>query len=87
MNHDHTVGDGMKPADTRIFSVIVKIWIEDAGRKTWHGRLTHVPSGQQWSVGQVADIARIITSYLAAYGYKPDIMTQVRRWMQRLKPQ
>lgn len=82
----HGVGHTMDSADTRVFSVIVKIWVEDSGKPTWHGRVTHIPSGEQYYVRRVEDIAEIVCRYLSAIGLKVGIYTRMWRWLQRITP-
>lgn len=75
----------MKTADTRVFSIIVKIWIESAGQPNWHGRVTHIPSGEEHYVRRVEDIALIISRYLAGFGFRPGLCLRVRQWLRQPK--
>jgi hypothetical protein len=56
---------------TRLFSVIVKVWIHEAEITTWHAQVTHIPSGEQTYVSRVEDLAAIMSRYLAVHGIRP----------------
>lgn len=64
--------------ESTIFSVIVKIWVEDedtvarTGRVTWRGHITHVPNNEKRNVRQLADITQFITHYLEELGVEID---------------
>lgn len=64
--------------ESTIFSVIVKIWVEDedtvtkTGRVTWRGQITHVPSNEKRNVRQLGDITQFITHYLEELGVEVD---------------
>lgn len=68
----------MSSADTRVFSVIVKIWVQNSDPATWHGKITHIPSGEQQYVSRVEDIALIISQHLEVCGFHPSWW--VRLW-------
>lgn len=75
----------MEPADMSVFSVIVKIWVDDSDGARWHGQVTHIPSGEQYYVSRIEDLGLIITRYLAAFGIKPSPGMRVQQWLQRLR--
>lgn len=64
----------MRPDESTVFSVIVKIWVENedsltkTGRVTWRGQITHVPRDEKRSVKQLSDITQFITHYLEELG-------------------
>jgi hypothetical protein len=68
-------------------SFIVKIWLEEtaeeAGRATWRGHITHVPSGKRRYLQNVDDIVTFIAPYLEGMGVKLGIWWRVRRWLNR----
>jgi hypothetical protein len=74
----------MESARVRVFSLILKIWVEDPGRSRWHGQITHIPSGEQHYVNSVADAAFIVDSYLEELGIRPERYVRVRQWFHRL---
>lgn len=73
----------MESTDVKVFSVIVKIWVEASVQPTWHGRVTHIPSGEDHYVSQVEDVAVVISRYLAAFGFKPRMCVRVWRWLRQ----
>ncbi len=68
----------MDPPETDTHSFIVKIWLEEtvqeAGKATWRGHITHVPSGERRYLRHLGDILDFIKPYLERMGVK------VRRW-------
>lgn len=53
-------------------SFIVKVWLEEtaaeAGRATWRGHITHVPSGERRYLKDLDDITSFIVPYLESMG-------------------
>ena len=49
-------------------SFVVKVWLEEtveqAGRATWRGHVTHVPSGERRYLEDLDDITAFIAPYL-----------------------
>lgn len=74
----------MDSTETRVFSVIVKIWVEDSGQPTWHGQITHIPSGERRYVNRTEDIALVVGQYLEQLGVRLGWCMQVWRWGRRL---
>lgn len=74
----------MESMNVQVFSIIVKIWVEDADQPTWHGRVTHIPSGEQWYVKRPEDVAQIINRYLTPFNIKPGMRTRIQQWLRRL---
>jgi hypothetical protein len=64
------VGQDLFESDTHPF--IVKIWLEEtaeeAGRATWRGHITHVPSGERRYIQDLDSISAFIAPYLEAMG-------------------
>ena len=59
-------------SDTHSF--IIRLWLEEteqeAGRATWRGHITHVPSGTRRYLSNVRDISDFIIPYLKRMGVK-----------------
>jgi len=55
-------------------SFIVRIWLEEtaeeAGRVTWRGHITHVPSGERRYFEELDGMAQFIIPYLRELGVK-----------------
>jgi hypothetical protein len=70
-------------------SFIVKIWleetVEEAGKATWRGHITHVPSGERRYLKNLDDIADFITLYLKEMGVKPGPFWHLRQRLKRCK--
>jgi hypothetical protein len=68
-------------------SFIVKVWLTspdgETCRYTWHGRVTHVPSGRDRYFLDLKDLARFITPYLHQLGVRPTLGWKLRRWVRR----
>lgn len=75
----------MGSTDVKVFSVIVKIWVHDSEPASWHGQITHIPSGEQQYVSRLEDIGMIVSRYLAAAGIKPGRWMRVRQWLRHVK--
>jgi hypothetical protein len=67
---------------------IVKIWleetVEEAGRATWRGHITHVPSGKRHYLTDLDDVTAYIAHYLEEMGVKLSPLRQARRWLKRV---
>ena len=68
--------------DSKVHSFIVKLWLEDQGEQkdgsTWHGYVTHVPSGERRYLKELQDIVAFIKSYMG--NSDTTFVSQVRRW-------
>ena len=64
----------MDRPETDTHSFIVTRWLEEteqeAGRATWRGHITHVPSGTRRYLSNVGDIIDFIIPYLKRMGVK-----------------
>lgn len=71
-------------------SFIVKIWleetIEEAGRATWRGHITHVFSGKRRYLQDLDDIAAFVAPYLQGMGGEPGFSWRIRQWFRHLRP-
>jgi len=67
---------------------IVKIWLEEtaeeAGRATWRGHITHVPTGERRYLKGLDEITAFIAPYLEEMGVKFEMGWRVRQWLKRL---
>jgi hypothetical protein len=69
---------------------VVRIWLEEtaeeAGRATWRGHITHVPSGERRYLEDLDDIIAFIAPYLEEMGVQLDMCWRVRQWLKHLNP-
>lgn len=81
------IGIDLFEANTHPF--IVKVWLEEtaeeAGRATWRGHITHVPSGERGYLKDLDDILFFVATYLENMGVKLGLAWRVRRWLKRWK--
>ena len=67
---------------------ILKIWLEEtaeeAGRATWRGHITHVPSGERRYIQDLDGIAAFISPYLEEMGVRLGAGWRARRWLGHL---
>jgi hypothetical protein len=77
-------------SEPNVHSFIIKLRLEkalcEAGQTTWHGYITHVPSGRRSYLTDLEGIAAFIMPYLEAGGVKPGLRWRVRRRMKGLRP-
>lgn len=49
-------------------SFVIKVWLEEidsaTGRQVWRGRVTHVPSGEQYAFTDLAMLVGILAAYV-----------------------
>ncbi|HEY6803378.1 MAG TPA: hypothetical protein VI306_07350 [Pyrinomonadaceae bacterium] len=68
-------GEGAS-AEFNVHSFIIKVWFEEEATKdgdaTWHGRITHVPSGRKRYLKDLSEITAFIEPYLKAMGLSLD---------------
>ena len=80
-------GIGMDLFEANTHPFIVKIWLEEtakeAGRATWRGHITHVPSGRRRYLKGLDDITAFIVPYLSQMGVKLGIRWRIERWLRR----
>ena len=73
--------------ETNTHPFIVKVWLEEtteqAGRATWRGHITHVPSGQGCYVQDLSSISSFVALYLAELGVKPSLWTRLSWWLHK----
>jgi hypothetical protein len=77
------------PPEPTPHTFIVRIWlketVEEAGRATWRGHVTHLPSRQRRHVKDLDDIAAFIAPYLNKMGVKLGLLWQVKHWLRKLQ--
>jgi hypothetical protein len=60
-------------AEFNVQSFIVKVWSEEEATKnsgaTWHGHITHVPSGKKCYLKNLGEVTAFIEPYLKAMGF------------------
>jgi hypothetical protein len=68
---------------------IVKIWleetVEEAGRATWRGHITHVPSGERRYLQDLDEITIFVAPYLEGMGARLRLFWRARLWLRRWK--
>lgn len=78
----------MASSDSEPQSFVVRIWLEEtaeeAGRATWRGHITHVPSGTRRHVQDLCDITTFITLYLERMGVTVAWPCRLACWLHRL---
>ena len=78
----------MELLEPNTHSFIVKVWLEEtaeeAGRTTWRGHVTHVPSGERRYVQNLDDIVAFIAPYLKGMGVRFQKRWPMQRWLRRL---
>jgi hypothetical protein len=75
--------------DSEVHSFIIKLWLEQSseedGSVTWHGYITHVPSGSRRYLKDLDGIIAFVTPYLKPVGVKDGMRHRVSRWLKRSK--
>lgn len=73
------------PDEFDVHSFIVKVWIEGDftkhGDTTWHGRITHLPGGEQRYLRSLSEIEAFVEPYLKAAGIKFGKRERIKRWL------
>ena len=68
-------------------SFIVKVWLEEStghGRRAiWHGRVTHVASGESRPMRRLGDVPAIIAPHLIEIGADVGLYWRLRCWLAR----
>jgi len=77
----------MDLAESKVHSFIVKLWLEDGGsedsRLSWHGYITHVPSGARRSCRKLSDVTDFIKQYVDGNATSVSRRAGVRDWLRR----
>jgi hypothetical protein len=79
----------METIQPNTHSFVVKVWSEATGVAAppvvWRGQITHVPSGEQRSFHDLAEIAAFVGPYLEQLGVRPSLLQRLSlRLLQRL---
>ncbi|NLS77503.1 MAG: hypothetical protein GXY76_09620 [Chloroflexi bacterium] len=68
-------------------SFILKVWVEEtaeeAGRVTWRGHITHVPSNLRRYIQDLGEIERFVAPYLERLGVQLERPAWWRRLLRR----
>ncbi len=76
----------MLEANTHSF--VVRVWLEEsvqeAGRATWRGHVTHVPSGERRYLKDLDDTTAFMAFYLKKMGVKLGARWRLRQWINRV---
>jgi hypothetical protein len=79
----------MDSSDINIHSFIVKIWLEEtvdeAGRATWRGHITHVLSGERRYIKDLEDTMIFLMPYLQGMGVKVKMSWRINIWLKRIR--
>lgn len=76
----------MEQYEFNTHTFVAKIWLEEtadeAGRASWRGHITHVPSGERRYFEQLQVMCEFVMHYLAQMDVKIDDKDKVRsgRW-------
>jgi hypothetical protein len=74
--------------DPHTHSFITKVWLEEgdpeAGRATWRGMITHVPSGERRYLSKLEDIAAFIAPFVERMGGRLSSTWRRKQWWSRL---
>jgi hypothetical protein len=80
----------MEQTESHTQSFVVKIWLEETleedGRATWRGHITHIPGGERRYLKQLNDIVAFIMPYLNEMGVRGGKRWRIRQWLKRWKP-
>lgn len=78
----------MNTIETHFFSFVIKIWLEETATEsssaTWRGRITHVPSGDEYYFNDLSSVVTIIKPYLSEVGADTE-QSRLRRWWRRYR--
>lgn len=78
----------MHLSETDVHSFIVKLWFERTEKgavgTTWHGYITHVPSGKRLYLKDLSDVMDFIEPYFEEMGAESGLRRRVRRWLRCL---
>jgi hypothetical protein len=82
-------GIGLDLFEANTHSFVVRVWLEEtaqeAGRTTWRGHITHVPSGERRYLKNLNDIVTFIVPYFERMGVKFGVCWRVRQRVKRWK--
>lgn len=77
-------GDHHPAPEFNHHSFIIKVWIEEInqrGRATWRGHITHVPGGERRYLRRLSEIRAFIAPYLHAMGVEIGIRKRIKKWL------
>lgn len=73
------------PKRTSIHSLILKIWCRNGAypgaKPTWHGQVTHVPSGERVYSNDPNELLTIVAAHLKTLGVRLAMCWRLRVWL------
>ena len=73
----------MDLTESTVHSFIVKLWLEgDTDPLTWHGHITHVPSGARRYFKTLSEITDFINHYLDGATHT-DLKSRMKGWLRK----
>jgi hypothetical protein len=74
----------MDLAQSTVQSFIVKLWLEDeSGETSWHGSITHVPSGARRCFKRLSEVTDFIGQYVGGNDARVARRSGLRDWLRR----
>lgn len=74
-------------AESDVHSFIVKVWVEKAARRfrrgSWHGYITHVPSGERRYLKDLDGIKDFILPYVRGMSADDPFRLRAALWLRR----
>lgn len=73
----------MDLTESKVHSFIVKLWLEgESNLLSWHGYITHVPSGTRRYFKKLSEISDFIGEYLEN-NTEPDLKSRMKGWLRK----
>jgi hypothetical protein len=74
----------MDQTESKVHSFIVKLWLEgETNLLSWHGQVTHVPSGERRYFKRLSEITDFISEYLEDSKAQTDLRSRMKDWLRR----
>lgn len=78
-----------RPESTNIHSLILKIWRRNGGspgaQPTWHGQVTHVPSGERVYSNDPNELLITVATHLRMFGVRMATCWRLGAWFHERK--
>ena len=69
--------------ESKVHSFIIKLWLEgESNLLSWHGHITHVPSGARRYFKKLSEITDFISEYLDDKT-EPDLKSRMKGWLRK----
>lgn len=69
--------------ESKVHSFIVKLWLEgESNLLSWHGHITHVPSGARRYFKELSEITDFISEYLENNN-EPNLKSRMKDWLKK----